>query len=160
MNDPVSAREALLIETIGEVAILIEAVDRLTPELKNASRAIDRSRESLHTSLAGFEAQILALTENAKVQTVKHILTRTEEAARRSVDFQSRAMAEAARLAFGTEMGATLQRLRTIIQPLVDKQQKREALLTHSAAFSCGAMMGMALAVFMPALVAALKAVV
>ena len=45
---------------------------------------------------------------------VKHILARTEEAARQSADLQSRAMADAARVAFGADLGATLQRLQSL----------------------------------------------
>ena len=45
---------------------------------------------------------------------MKHILTRTEEAARQSADLQSRAMADAARVAFGADLGATLQRLQSL----------------------------------------------
>jgi cell division septum initiation protein DivIVA len=131
VNDPVSAREALLIEAIGEVANLIDAVDRLTPELREASREIDRASEGLRASLAGFETQVLALTEKAKVQAVTHILARTDEAARRSIELQSRAMADAARVAFGAELGATVQRL----QSLHERPGRRwEQWLTHAAA--------------------------
>jgi hypothetical protein len=127
----VGAREALLIEAIGEVVNLIDSVDRLTPELREASREIDRASESLRGSLAAFEAQVVALTEKAKVQAVKHVLARTDEAARRSVELQSRAMADAARVAFGADLGATLQRL----QSLHERPGRRwEQWLTHAAA--------------------------
>ena len=52
MNEPVGAREALLIEAIGEMGNLIDSVDRLTPELREASQEIDRAREGLQSSLA------------------------------------------------------------------------------------------------------------
>ena len=131
MNEPVGAREALLIEAIGEMVNLIESVDRLTPELREASQEIDRAREGLRSSLAAFETQVLALTEKAKVVAVKHILARTDEAARQSADLQSRAMADAARVAFGADLGATLQRL----QSLQSRPGPRwEPWLTHAAA--------------------------
>ena len=131
MNEPVGAREALLIEAIGEMVNLIDSVDRLTPELREASQEIDRAREGLRSSLAAFETQVLALTEKAKVVAVKHILARTDEAARQSADLQSRAMADAARVAFGADLGATLQRL----QSLQSRPGPRwEPWLTHAAA--------------------------
>ncbi len=131
MNEPVGAREALLIEAIGEMVNLIDSVDRLTPELREASQEIDRAREGLRSSLAAFETQVLALTEKAKVVAVKHVLTRTEEAARQSVDLQSRAMADAARVAFGADLGATLQRLQSLhVRP----GPRWEPWLTHAAA--------------------------
>lgn len=131
MNEPVGAREALLIEAIGEMVNLIDSVDRLTPELREASRDIGRASEGLRGSLAGFETQVLALAEKAKVQAVKHILARTDEAARQSIEQQSRAMADAARVAFGADLGATLQRL----QALQNRPERRwEQWLTHAAA--------------------------
>jgi hypothetical protein len=131
VSDPVSAREALLIEAIGEVVTLIASVDRLTPELREASREIDRASEGLRGSLAAFESQILTLTEKAKVQAVKHILARTDEAARRSIELQSRAMADAARAAFGADLGATVQRLQSM---QVRPGRRWEQWLTHAAA--------------------------
>ena len=131
MSDPVTAREALLIEAIGEVSNLIDSVDRLTPELQEMRCEIDRASTGLRESLAAFEGQVLALTEKSKVVAVKHILARTEEAARQSAEMHSRAMADAARVAFGAEVGAALQRLKT----LHERPGRRwEQWLTHAAA--------------------------
>lgn len=125
------AREALLIEAIGEMVDLIDSVDRLTPELRETSREIGQASEGLRGSLASFETQVLALCEKAKVQAVKHILARTDEAARLSIEQQSRAMADAARVAFGADLGATLQRM----QALQNRPERRwEPWLTHAAA--------------------------
>lgn len=135
MSDPVSAREALLIEAIGEAANLIESVDRLVPELQEIGREIARASAGLHDALAAFEAQVLALTEKSKVVAVKHILARTDEAARRAVDLQARAMADAARVAFGAELGATMQRVQSALQALIERPGGRwERWLTHAAA--------------------------
>ena len=131
MSDPVTAREALLIEAIGEVSNLIDSVDRLTPELQEMRCEIDRASTGLRESLAAFEGQVLALTEKSKVVAVKHILARTEEAARQSAEMHSRAMADAARVAFGAEVGAALQRLKS----LHERPERRwEQWLTHAAA--------------------------
>lgn len=131
MNEPTGAREALLIEAIGEMADLIEAVDRLIPTLREAGRECGRASEGLRGSLTAFEAQVLALCDKAKVQAVKHIVARTDEAARLSIEQQSRAMADAARVAFGADLGATLQRLAS----LQNRPGHRwEPWLTHAAA--------------------------
>ena len=131
MSDPVTAREALLIEAIGEVSNLIDSVDRLTPELQEMRCEIDRASTGLRDSLAAFEGQVLALTEKSKVVAVKHILARTEEAARQATALHSRAMADAARVAFGAEVGAALQRLKS----LHERPERRwEQWLTHAAA--------------------------
>jgi hypothetical protein len=135
VNDPVTAREALIIEAIGDAANLIESMERLTPELQEIGREIDRAGAGLRESLVRFEAQVLALTEKAKVQAVKHILARTDEAARRSIELQGRAMADAARVAFGAEIGASMQGLQSALQPLHERPERRwERWLTHAAA--------------------------
>lgn len=135
MSSPSTTREALIVEALGEAAKLLRQVEALAP-------ALDRSRQALadaHSGLAGqlkaFEAQVLALSERSKVVAVKHILARTDEAARQSADLQSRAMADAARVAFGAELGAALQQLRS----LQERPDRRwEPWLTHAAAVVAG----------------------
>lgn len=137
MSPPSTAREALIVEAIGEVAALIDRVEALGP-------ALDRSRLSLihaSTELAGhvtaFESRMAGITENAKVQAVKHIARRTDEMARNSLDAQTRAMEEAARLMFRTEVGPAIQRLTMPLQHLAELAQRGarpwERWLTHVA---------------------------
>ncbi len=131
MADPATLREALIVEALGEAAKLIRQVEALAPALDHSRQALADAHSGLASQLAAFETQVLALTEKAKVVAVKHILTRTEQAARQSVDLQSRAMADAARVAFGADLGAAIQRL----QSLYERPGHRwEQWLTHAAA--------------------------
>ena len=135
MADPTTLREALIVEALGEAAKLIRQVEALTPALDQSRQALADAHSGLAGQLAAFESQVAALTEKAKVQAVKHILARTDEAARRSVDLQGRAMADAARVAFGAELGATMQRLQSALQPLIERPERHwERWLTHAAA--------------------------
>jgi hypothetical protein len=135
MSDPTTAREALVIEAIGDASTLLETMERLTPQLHEAAREVSQANAGLLNALAAFEAQVMAIADKAKVQTVKHILLRTDEAARRSIEQHSRAMADAARVALGAELGATLQRLQAGCQAPVKRAPPRwEAWLTHAAA--------------------------
>ena len=135
MNDPVAAREALMIEAIGEAGNLIESVKALTPVLQEIEREIAQAAAGLREKLAAFDGRMNAITENAKSRTVQHLAVRAEEATRRSIELQSRAMAEAARVAFSGEFGSTLQRLQSVVQQLVGRQGQRwERCLTHAAA--------------------------
>ncbi|MCW5662811.1 MAG: hypothetical protein KIT35_03155 [Piscinibacter sp.] len=121
----------LIVEALGEAAKLIRQVEALGPTLDRSRQELADAHSGLSGQLAAFETQVLALTEKAKVVAVKHVLARTEEAARQSVDLQSRAMADAARVAFGADLGATLQRL----QSLHARPGPRwEPWLTHAAA--------------------------
>lgn len=134
MTRPSTTREALIVEALGEAAKLIRQVEALAPVLDESRQALADAHSGLAGQLAAFESQVAALTEKAKVQTVKHILARTDEAAKRSIELQARAMADAARVAFGAELGATLQRLRSSIQPADGRPGRRwEQWLTHAA---------------------------
>ena len=134
MMHPNTTREVLIVEALGEAAKLIRQVEALAPALDESRQALADAYSGLAGQLAAFEAQVLALTEKAKVVAVKHILARSEEAARRSIDLQGRAMADAARVAFGAELGATVQRLQSSIQALVQRRRRRwELWLTHAA---------------------------
>jgi hypothetical protein len=131
MKPPSTTREALIVEALGEAAKLIRQVEALAPTMDRSRQALADAHSGLAGQLAAFEAQVLALTEKAKVQAVKHILARTDEATRRSIELQSRAMADAARVAFCADLGATMQRL----QSLHERPGHRwEHWLTHAAA--------------------------
>lgn len=135
MTHPSTTREALIAEALDDAAKLLRQVEALAPALDQSRQALADAHSGLAGQLAAFEAQVTALTEKAKIQAVRHVLARTDEAARRSVELQARAMADAARVALGAELGATLQRLQSAAQPRAETPRWRwEAWLTHAVA--------------------------
>lgn len=139
MTHPSTTREELLVEAPGEAAKLIRQVEALAPALDQSRQALADAHHGLAGQLAAFEAQVAALTGKAKVQAVTHILARTDEAARRSIDLQARAMADAARVAFGAEVGASLQRLQSSVHQLLERPVRGwEPWLTNAAAAATG----------------------
>ena len=130
---PNNTREALIVEALGEAAKLIRQVEALGPALDRSRQALADAHSGLAGQLATFEAQVAGFAEKTKVHAVKHILARTDEAARQSADLQSRAMADAARVAFGAELGAAIQRLKSMQE---GRQWRWEQWLTHAAAAS------------------------
>lgn len=135
MTHPSSTREALIVEALGDAAKLIRQVEALAPALDRSRQALADAHSGLSGQLAAFDAHVVALTEKAKIQAVTHILARTDQAAKRSIDLQARAMADAARVAFGAEVGASLQRLQSSVKPLLERQRQGwEPWLTHAAA--------------------------
>lgn len=134
MNDPVSAREALLIEAIGEAAHLIESIRELTELVQQVGREFSHADAGLRDSLSTFESRVAAVTEYAKKQTSRYIAVQTDEATRRSIDQQSRAMADAARVAFGAQLGALMQRLQAMLQSQIESRRSRwVTVLTYLA---------------------------
>lgn len=131
MTQPSTTREALIVEALDEAAKLIRQVEALAPALDASRQALADAHSALAVQLAAFEREVAGLTEKAKVQAVKHILARSDEAAKRSIELHARAMADAARVAFGSDLGAALQRL----QSLHERPGRRwEPWLTHAAA--------------------------
>lgn len=135
MTEPTTAREALIVEAVGEAARLIRQVEVLAPVLDEMCQALLQADTQLRDTLAGFESRMAAITEDAKTRTVQHLAARVDEATRRSIEQQSRAMADAARVAFGAELDATTQRLQLALQRLIERPELRwERWLTHLAA--------------------------
>lgn len=84
---------------------------------------------------------MVAVTDRAKELTAKHIASRADEAARRSIELQERAMADAARVALGAEVGAQMQRLHALMRSLASERRPPwEAWLTHAASASIGSL--------------------
>ena len=129
-----TAREALIAEAIGDVAQLLARLEALAPVLDDACQALRSASTTLQDELTGFERRMAALTEHAQKRTARHLAARAEDAARLAIDQQGRAMADAARLAFGVEVGAALQRLQATLQPLLEaRKHPWRPWLTHSA---------------------------
>jgi ABC-type transporter Mla subunit MlaD len=137
MNPTSTAREALIVETLGEVAALIDRVEAVAPALDASRRALIKASTELAGQVTAFESHMADITENAKVQAVKHIARRSDEIARGTLDAQTRAMEEAARTLFRSEVGPALQRVTTPLQHLAELAKRGahpwELWLTHAA---------------------------
>jgi uncharacterized protein with PhoU and TrkA domain len=137
MNGTGSAREALIAEALGEVAALLDRLEAVGPALDGSRLALIHTSSELAGQVTAFESRMAGITENAKTQAVKHIARRTEEIARVSADAQTRAMEEAARMLFRTEVGPALQRVAVPLQHLADLAHRGahpwQHWLTHAA---------------------------
>lgn len=137
MNTASSAREALIVETLGEMAALLDRVEAVAPALDASRLALINASTELAGQVTAFESRMVGITENAKAQAVKHIARRTDEIARVSADAQTRAMEEAARMLFRTEVGPALQRVAVPMQHLADLAHRGahpwQHWLTHAA---------------------------
>ncbi|MEO8124295.1 MAG: hypothetical protein ABI633_09620 [Burkholderiales bacterium] len=135
MNGPSSAREALIAEALGEVGQLLDRVETLSSSLDAGRAGLVHASATLDQRLSVFDAGMTHFTQHAKATAVEHIVRRTNEVARQSIELQTRTMHEAARTAFGTELSPTMLQLRAAMQSLIERRQRYwELWLTHLAA--------------------------
>lgn len=111
MSGPSSAREALIAETLGEMAAVLDRMEAVKPTLDEACAAVTRASESLAAQASAVEGRVAAITDTAAALAVKHIARRADELARASADVETRAMETAARKLFREELAPALQRL-------------------------------------------------
>jgi len=150
MSGPSTAREAFIVETLGEVAALLDRVEAVAPALDASRLALINAATELAGQVTAFESRMAGISENAKVQAVRHIARRTDEMARSSLLAQTRAMEEAARTIFRTEVGPSMQRLVMPLQHLANLAQRHarpwDLWLTHAATALAASALTLALA--------------
>ena len=137
MNLPGTAREALLIEALGEMTGVLDRAEALLPELDAGQRGLLEANKNLAGQLATIEIRMEAFADKAKAHAANHIALRAGQAARRSIDLHVKAMDEAAHTLFLKELSPALQ---SLVQPLqrlreIVQQNARpwDVWLTHAA---------------------------
>ena len=134
MTPPSTARDALMIEALGDMASLMDRVEASKAALDQTRLGLVKANTELAARAAAFEARMAAITENAKTIAVEHIARRTGEIAHRSNRDQVQAMTEAARILFNAELGPTLNGLVSSLRPLIKRfDQPWQAWLMHGA---------------------------
>lgn len=137
MNGTGTAREALIAETLGEMAALLDRVEAVVPALEASRLALINASTEMAGQIAAFESRMTATTENAKQRVVEHIARRADEITRAAAQSHTRAMEEAARMLFTSEMGPALHRVSMPLQHLVALARRGahpwQHWLTHAA---------------------------
>jgi len=134
MNAPSTAREALIVEALGDVAALLDRVEALTSSMEAARLALDNAGSELGNRLKDFEAEVSAVTQQVKLKAVEHIARRVGETTNIAIEKQTRAMNSAARLAFSAQVDSNLARLISSLQQVLQRVDRPWDLwLTHAA---------------------------
>ena len=134
MTQQSTAREALIADLIGDVGQLIGRVEALAPAMDEARQTLLRASTDLLGQMAAFEGRMAVITENAKVQAVRHIARRADEVARQSLEAPISAMNEAGQNLFRSEIGPALQRLAMPLQQLARKEPPWKRGLSYAVA--------------------------
>ena len=133
MSGPSSAREALIVEAIGDVARLIDQAQALTAAMESKQLELVRADAQLSAQLDAFGARIASLSERAKVEVVRHVARQAEELNRRANSAQVAAMRDAAQGLFRSEFQAGFDRLAVLLQLLVDRVNRPWVLWATNA---------------------------
>ena len=134
MNGPSTAREALIVEALGDVASLLDRIESLTTSMEASRLALTSTSVELDNRLKAFEGGIATLTQHVQARAIEHILKRTGKATTDSIEAQSRAMSAAARLAFSTQVDSNLARLNQSLRDALQRVDRPWDLwLTHAA---------------------------
>ena len=142
MNGPSTAREALIVEALGEVALLLERVESLASSMEASRLALANANAELGDRLRAFEAGVSSITQQVKTRAVEHILQRAADATRSAIETQAQAMNEAARLAFSTQVDSNVARLATTLQQVTKRVDRPwDTWLTHAATAIVSAML-------------------
>ena len=134
MTGPRTAREALIAEAIGDLAVMLDRVEALPPAMDKSHRELVDARTQLATPLSSFEGQVTAQTDKLKLEAVKYIVARTDQAARQMVEAHTQSMSETIRPLFKAAVDAALQRLAASLQHLAERQERLRRWLIYAAA--------------------------
>jgi len=134
MNGPSTAREALIVEALGDVASLLDRIESLTASMEVGRLALANASAELDGRLRAFETGTTALTRQVQARAVEHILKRTGQATTDSIEAQARAMNAAARLAFSAQVDSNLASLNKSLQGALQRVDRPwDVWLTHAA---------------------------
>ena len=134
MSQPSTAREALIVEVLGEVARLLDRVDSLNSSMEVGHLALANASEELGERLKVFEVSTASVAKRVQASAVEHIIKRAGKVASESIDSQARAMNAAARLAFSGQVESDLARLATSLHQVIHRVDRPWDLwLTHAA---------------------------
>ena len=137
MNDLTTTREALMAVAIGDLGKLLDRVEAIAPKLDASQLALTLASVDLADQVTAYETRMAGITENAKVQAVKYIARRADEMARGTVEAQTRAMEDAARMVFKSEVSPALQRVTLPLHQLAELARRGarpwEWWLAHAA---------------------------
>lgn len=142
MSVPSSAREALIAETLGEMAAILERVEAVKPMLAEACAAVAQASASLAAQAAAMEARVTTVADVAAAHSVKHITRRADELLRASAEVETRSMEIAARKLFRDELAPVLQRLS---RALASSEGPRNVLIRTAFSYGAAAIIASAL---------------
>ncbi|MCW5234608.1 hypothetical protein [Verminephrobacter eiseniae] len=143
MNGMSNAKEALIAEVLGDMASLIERIEKLGPDMEVSRRELLKASNHLAFQMSGFEGRIAKLSENAVDLCVSQINQKASGVCANTQNTQIAAMQSAAREMFNKEFLPVVNRVVSQLEQLARLFQPDRnpwlPWLTHGGAFVTGA---------------------
>lgn len=114
MNDlaPLSAREALLAEALGDVAALLDRIDAVVHAFNAAATTANDACANLDAKAVAVDASIAALVDASKRHLVGHVATKTAEMTRNAAETQLQAIRAELHALIRSELAESLEQAR------------------------------------------------
>ena len=119
-----TAREALIVEVIGDVAKLIDRVEALTPAMNASREKLAAVAIRLGGDLEPFKARLVQAVTQTENAAVEHVRRCTAQIAAESMRKQRQAMDDAARAIVEREIGPPLRQLASTLHTLVERTRR------------------------------------
>jgi methionyl-tRNA synthetase len=150
VNRPSTAREALIVEALGDVAALIDRVEAATATMETTRQALVQATADLAAQALAFDNRMAAIAENAKRKAVQHIAQRTDELSRSTLAVQRQAFEVTAQELFRAEMESTLERVSVLLRQSAQRLDRSwQRWLTHAATATAASAVTWALAAWL-----------
>lgn len=143
MNRPSTAKEALIAEALGDMAGLIDRLEKLAPVMSIAHQELVQSSHALVSKVSMFEFRMSDISQNPVELCVKQIEQKASGVCAQTLNSQILAMQSAAREMFNKEFHPVVNRTVTQLEYLARLAQPDQnrwlPWLTHGASFVTGA---------------------
>ena len=110
MTRPSTAKEALIAEALGDMAGLIDRLEKLAPVMSTAHQELVQSSHALVSEVSMFEFRMSDISQNAAELCVKQIEQKASGVCAQTLNSQILAMQSAAREMFNKEFHPELNR--------------------------------------------------
>ena len=149
MSAPSSAREALIVEALGEMAELLDRIDGVARALEAAAATATDASVRIESRASALEVGAVSLVDAAKQHLVRHVAAKTEDLARTAIDGQIATMAAEVHKLFRNELDS----LWALRGASVDRPSRCQAIRrqwqSHAATAICASAITAALVTFL-----------
>ena len=119
-----TAREALIVEVIGDIAKLIDRVEALAPAMNASQKRLADTAIRLDASVEPVAAKMVQAIIGTQNAAVEHVRRCTAEIAAESMRKQRQAMDAAARAIIEREIEPPMRKLASALQVLIERTRR------------------------------------